>query len=728
MRRGCRFLLFLTVLWLASAGLAGAAVPVVEYVGIYQGRDFEPMLPSDFHYGTHLLVSDGDGAADIVSLAITDPSGREYILTPTGGYGLGCWLQWESDTVYVDWAVFDQREGQPAGCYTVTATDAEGLTGTLATPVIPEITELGPQPVWPLNDTVIEETVPIFQWDISGLHLAGCSLGIEEEGLDGEVWSANLGEQSGPTIEVPCGVELKPNRSYLMWLGSLWREEIGSSDPRVELWIGHRTWSRFTVYGEWPATPPNLPGKLVYTQFYHPFARRPAIMQYNTSPSARVWLTPHDCLYPAWSPDGESLLYRQGMPLPPAHVIDRLDGSPRVEIAGSSNWSDAAWAPDGKRIVYSDGDIWVAYADGSGEPYLLESYPDFYERYPSWSPDGRWIAYGKGAGGYPTLLWLIGDDGTQDHALVPAGVEGHPEYSCLCLRWETAWSPDATKLAAVFTAWTPDWSQFIRGIGTIPLEGGPITPVFIAPPAIECCAAPHWPYWSPDGTQIVFSSGHHLAPDPDWINGKLEPGVELWLVNADGSGEPTRLTYDYSWDGFVSWWDVDRVPPVLVAPPDLTVEESDPLGTPVELGQPTVSDLRDPNPTVENDAPGLFPLGTTVVTWTATDASGNVATAQQKVTVVPGPPANQLDNLAELISQCVLSGQIAPELESSLLAKVQAALDALARGNPNDAKAAMGELKALVNQVEAQTDKKIEPAVAAEIIRRANQIIAALGG
>jgi hypothetical protein len=37
---------------------------------------------------------------------------------------------------------------------------------------------------------------------------------------------------------------------------------------------------------------------------------------------------------------------------------------------------------------------------------------------------------------------------------------------------------------------------------------------------------------------------------------------------------------------------------------------------------------------VTNNAPARFPLGTTVVTWTARDASGNVATATQQVTVV----------------------------------------------------------------------------------------------
>jgi hypothetical protein len=172
----------------------------------------------------------------------------------------------------------------------------------------------------------------------------------------------------------------------------------------------------------------------------------------------------------------------------------------------------------------------------------------------------------------------------------------------------------------------------------------------------------------------------------------------------------------------------DTTPPTLTPPPDVEVEESHPAGTPVDLGQPTVSDNCDPNPTVENDAPALFPLGTTTVTWTATDASGNVATAQQMVTVVLGSPENQLDNLRELILDAIASGLIAPQMENSLLAKLEAALAALASGNPHAAAVAVNDLEALIHQVEAQTGKKIDAAVAAEIIARANSIIAALGG
>jgi len=726
MRRRLLCLLFLPVLWLAAGRTAWAAAPVIQSVAVHHGMDTEPKLYFDYHWGVHVTVRDEDGAPDIVSVTVTDAAGGEYTVTPASGDPW--WQQLDDYRIYCDWALFDQRT-ELAGTYTITATDSGGHTDSLVTPVIPTASETGPQPLWPVPDSVVSETLPVFGWSTSGLPPARYFLTLGEEANLGAVWSVDLGEQSGPTISVPCGVELDRNRTYLLRLNAIWQGDLGASDPRVELWIGHRTFSRFTVYGDWGATPPALPGKLAYMQFDRQWGG-PGIMQYNTDPWTRIWLTSDVAHQPDWSPDGTHLLYYQTLPSPPGLCIDALDGSPPVFIPGSSDWVDARWAPDGERIAYSSfGDIWVAYLDGTDSPYPLTPRDGYTDRFPSWSPDGLWVAYGRSPALDGSALWLVREDGTDNHPVVAAGVDGYPGYSVVAAwsGWKHGWSPDGAKLVISLCACGPDGSP-MRAIGTISRDGGLVTPVFIAPPGMECCARPQDPAWSPDGTQIVFSSGHHLTPDPTWALGKLESGVELWLANADGSGEPIRLTYDYSWNGYVSWWALDTTPPVLVPPSDVTVEESDPTGTTVDLGQPTVSDLRDPNPVVTNNAPAKFPLGATTVTWTATDASGNTATAQQKVTVVPGSLANQLANLRRFIVLSVASGGIAAELESSLLAKVDAAIAALARGNPNDAKAAMGGLKALVNQVEAQTDNKIDPATAAEIIRRANQVIAALGG
>ena len=86
--------------------------------------------------------------------------------------------------------------------------------------------------------------------------------------------------------------------------------------------------------------------------------------------------------------------------------------------------------------------------------------------------------------------------------------------------------------------------------------------------------------------------------------------------------------------------EADVIPPVIAAPADISVDAVSAAGTPATtsaivnfLGAFTVSDDKDPSPSVINDAPSTFELGPTLVTFTATDASGNESTATATVTV-----------------------------------------------------------------------------------------------
>ena len=76
---------------------------------------------------------------------------------------------------------------------------------------------------------------------------------------------------------------------------------------------------------------------------------------------------------------------------------------------------------------------------------------------------------------------------------------------------------------------------------------------------------------------------------------------------------------------------VDTIPPELTAPADKTVEAKAAEGTTVELGTPVYSDIFEV--TVSNDAPKLFQIGTTKVTWTAVDKNNNETEKVQYVTV-----------------------------------------------------------------------------------------------
>lgn len=76
----------------------------------------------------------------------------------------------------------------------------------------------------------------------------------------------------------------------------------------------------------------------------------------------------------------------------------------------------------------------------------------------------------------------------------------------------------------------------------------------------------------------------------------------------------------------------DTTAPTIQAPANLSVSATG-TTTAVTLGTASASDLVDDNPTVTVDKTGPFSVGTHTVTWTATDASGNSATAEQTVTV-----------------------------------------------------------------------------------------------
>ncbi|MGI0070398.1 MAG: HYR domain-containing protein, partial [Nitrosopumilaceae archaeon] len=75
----------------------------------------------------------------------------------------------------------------------------------------------------------------------------------------------------------------------------------------------------------------------------------------------------------------------------------------------------------------------------------------------------------------------------------------------------------------------------------------------------------------------------------------------------------------------------EKTLPQITAPADITIEATG-LLTPVSVGQATATDAVKVA-SITNNAPSKFPLGTTMVTWTAMNAGGNIAKAVQKITV-----------------------------------------------------------------------------------------------
>jgi hypothetical protein len=88
----------------------------------------------------------------------------------------------------------------------------------------------------------------------------------------------------------------------------------------------------------------------------------------------------------------------------------------------------------------------------------------------------------------------------------------------------------------------------------------------------------------------------------------------------------------------------DTTRPTITAPANRTIS----VCVGANIGTATASDRCGPT-TVTNNAPAKFPLGQTVVTWTARDAAGNTATATEVVTAVLGDDASCCPNGTNVI-------------------------------------------------------------------------------
>ena len=77
---------------------------------------------------------------------------------------------------------------------------------------------------------------------------------------------------------------------------------------------------------------------------------------------------------------------------------------------------------------------------------------------------------------------------------------------------------------------------------------------------------------------------------------------------------------------------VDTSAPILTTPQNI-IHDAVNVETLLEIGLATVDDIIDDTPTVTNDAPEVFPLGETIVTWTATDKFGNMSSSLQTISV-----------------------------------------------------------------------------------------------
>ena len=234
---------------------------------------------------------------------------------------------------------------------------------------------------------------------------------------------------------------------------------------------------------------------------------------------------------PAWSNDGQHLVYHRGMiatiaaPRPPGEVLAGRD--PDFVLLYASGFP--AVSPDGRQLVVSERTgrgrpddrtaLAVWNTDGTMPRRIFRG--DGSALAPQWSHDGEWIVFGVGnyflARTRPAQVMMVRPDGSETQTLITgSGNAGFPSFS-----------PDGQDVVYRF------WSNTAGGLRILNRSNGAIRTL--------TTGYDNFPSWSPNGDRIVFS---RLADDND--------DFDLYTIRPDGT-DLARLTTSRGNDSHPAW-------------------------------------------------------------------------------------------------------------------------------------------------------------------------------
>lgn len=209
---------------------------------------------------------------------------------------------------------------------------------------------------------------------------------------------------------------------------------------------------------------------------------------------------------PAWSPDGNQLVYSsdKGGDLLELWIRDLKTGRDRQLTTLTTQPMGATWSPDGKRIAFFDVDgMWRAASlsvvdVASGRVTKIHS-SLFGPGNPTWSPNGTRIAlamvsqYSRSFREGTNQILAVSASGGGDRWFAPVpNLSIDSRGGC-----GPVWSPDGTKMAAIYEGQLAIWP--------VARSGEPL-----GPPRHLTSEIAHSPSWSGDSKHILYQSNDRL--------------------------------------------------------------------------------------------------------------------------------------------------------------------------------------------------------------------------